>query len=44
MHEAAIDEKYGGAILKADTRVNSAAYSEIPYLTEQGIFAREQGI
>ena len=33
-----------GAILKADTRVNSAAYSEIPYATEQGIFAKEQGI
>jgi hypothetical protein len=33
-----------GAILKADTRANSAACSEIPYSTEQGIFAKEQGI
>jgi hypothetical protein len=33
-----------GAILKADTRANSEACSEIPYSTEQGIFAKEQGI
>jgi hypothetical protein len=33
-----------GAILKADTRVNSEAYSKIPYSTEQGIFPKEQGI
>ena len=33
-----------GAILKAGTRANSEACSEIPYSTEQGIFAREQGI
>ena len=33
-----------GAILKADTRANSETYSEIPYSTEQGIFAKEQGI
>ena len=32
------------AILKADTCVNSEAYSKIPYSTEQGIFAKEQGI
>jgi hypothetical protein len=31
-------------ILVADTRANSEACSEIPYSTEQGIFAREQGI
>jgi hypothetical protein len=30
--------------LKADTRANSEACSEIPYSTEQGIFAKEQGI
>jgi hypothetical protein len=33
-----------GAILKADTLVNSEACSKIPYSTEQGIFAKEQGI
>jgi hypothetical protein len=33
-----------GAILKADMRANSDACSKIPYSTEQGIFAREQGI
>jgi hypothetical protein len=33
-----------GAILKADRRVNSEAYSKIPYSTEQGVFAKEQGI
>jgi hypothetical protein len=33
-----------GAILKADTRANSEACCEIPYSTEQGIFARKQGI
>jgi hypothetical protein len=33
-----------GAIFKADTRANSEACSEIPYSTEQGIFAKEQGI
>jgi hypothetical protein len=33
-----------GAILKADTRANSEACSEIPYSTEQGIFSKEQGI
>jgi len=32
------------AILKPDLRANSDAYSKIPYSTEQGIFAREQGI
>jgi hypothetical protein len=32
------------AILKTDTRVNSEPCSEIPYSTEQGIFAKEQGI
>jgi hypothetical protein len=32
------------AILKADTRANSEACSEIPYSAEQGIFAKEQGI
>jgi hypothetical protein len=32
------------AILIADTRANSATCSEIPYATEQGIFAKEQGI
>ena len=32
------------AILKADTRANSKASSEIPYSTKQGIFAKEQGI
>jgi hypothetical protein len=32
------------AILKAETRINSDAYSKIPYSTEQGIFAKEQGI
>jgi hypothetical protein len=32
------------AILKADTRANSKAFSEIPYSTKQGIFAKEQGI
>jgi hypothetical protein len=33
-----------GAILKADTRANSEACSEIPYSTEQGIISAEQGI
>ena len=33
-----------GAILKADTLVNSEACSEIPYATEQGIISAEQGI
>jgi hypothetical protein len=33
-----------GAILIADIRMNSAACSKIPYLAEQGIFAKEQGI
>ena len=33
-----------GAILKADTRANSDACSEIPYATEQGIIWKEQGI
>ena len=33
-----------GAILKADTLANSEAYSKIPYSTEQGILAKEQGI
>ena len=33
-----------GAILKADTRANSEACSEIPYATEQGIFSEDQGI
>jgi hypothetical protein len=33
-----------GAILKAGTRANSEACSQIPYTTEQGIFAKEQGI
>ena len=32
-----------GAILKADTRANSEACSEIPYATEQGIILAEQG-
>jgi hypothetical protein len=32
------------AILKADRRANSEPCSEIPYSTEQGIFAKEQGI
>jgi hypothetical protein len=32
------------AILHADTRANSEVCSEIPYSTEQGIFAKEQGI
>jgi hypothetical protein len=31
-------------ILKADTRANSAAFSEIPYSAEQGIISAEQGI
>ena len=31
-------------ILKADTRANSEACSEIPYVTEQGIISAEQGI
>ena len=31
-------------ILKADTRANSKASSEIPYATEQGIISAEQGI
>ena len=31
-------------ILKADTRANSKAFSEIPYATEQGIISEEQGI
>jgi hypothetical protein len=33
-----------GAILKANTRAISKAFSQIPYATEQGIFADEQGI
>ena len=33
-----------GAILKAGTRANSEACSEIPYATEQGIISAEQGI
>ncbi len=33
-----------GAILKADTRANSEAFSEIPCATEQGIFGAQQGI
>jgi hypothetical protein len=33
-----------GAILKADAPANSVACSEIPYVTKQGIFAKEQGI
>ena len=33
-----------GTILKADTRANSKATSEIPYATEQGIISAEQGI
>jgi hypothetical protein len=33
-----------GAILKADTRVNSETYRKIPYTTEQGIISAEQGI
>jgi hypothetical protein len=33
-----------GAILKADMRANSEACNKIPYSTEQGIFAKEQGI
>jgi hypothetical protein len=32
------------AILKADTQANSEVCIEIPYSTEQGIFAKEQGI
>ena len=32
------------AILKADTRAKSKAYSQIPYETEQGNFLKEQGI
>jgi len=32
------------AILSPDTRANLEACSEIPYSTEQGIFAKEQGI
>jgi hypothetical protein len=31
-------------ILKAYTRATSAAYSVIPYATEQGTFSAEQGI
>jgi hypothetical protein len=31
-------------ILKADTRANSKAFSQIPYATEQGIILAEQGI
>jgi hypothetical protein len=30
--------------LKADTRANSEACSEIPYAAEQGIISEEQGI
>ena len=30
--------------MKADTRANSEACSEIPYVTEQGIISAEQGI
>jgi hypothetical protein len=33
-----------GVNLKADTHANSEVYSKIPYSTEQGIFAKEQGI
>ena len=33
-----------GASLKADTRANSKASSEIPYSGEQGIISAEQGI
>jgi hypothetical protein len=33
-----------GAILKADTRAISKAFSQIPYATEQGIISAEQGI
>jgi hypothetical protein len=33
-----------GAILKADTRANSKASSEIPYAAKQGIISAEQGI
>jgi len=33
-----------GAILKADTRADSKAFSQIPYTTEQGIVSAEQGI
>ena len=33
-----------GAILKADTRADSKAFSKIPYTTEQGIISAEQGI
>jgi hypothetical protein len=33
-----------GAILKADMPANSDACGKIPYSTEQGIFAKEQGI
>jgi hypothetical protein len=32
-----------GVILKADTRANSEACSEIPCATEQGIILEEQG-
>ena len=32
------------AILKADTRANSKAFSQFPYATEQGNFLKEQGI
>jgi hypothetical protein len=31
-------------ILKANTRANSKAFSQIPYATEQGIILVEQGI
>ena len=31
-------------ILKANTRANSKAFSQIPYATEQGIISAEQGI
>ena len=33
-----------GAILHADTRANSEAFSKFPYATEQGNFLKEQGI
>jgi hypothetical protein len=33
-----------GAILKADMRAISKAFSQIPYATEQGIISAEQGI
>jgi len=33
-----------GAILNADTWVNSKTYSKIPYSTEQEIISAEQGI